>query len=249
MTTARFLVAAGMAGLAAAAFTVDGAGLRAESPLQFFTRQHRQQATPRYERVPVERPPVEVPREGRFFGLFDFDLKEERPRERRAVAPRNLQRVVCRRQCDGAQLVLGFASGNGKSKQNEAMCTAAGRGAKTELVVQKFVPGAGFEPPPVQTASAAPLQEGRAALDTSSENGQEASTKSSCPDAATQRAFMSVPILNDATLRHGDVVAMRGGFKVFVGKGKPPFKQSDFVDIDKRRRVSADLKKLRVSDR
>jgi hypothetical protein len=60
---------------------------------------------------------------------------------------------------------------------------------------------------------------------------------------------MSVPIMNDATLRSGDVVAMRGGFKVFVGGGKPPFKEKDFVALDQRKRVSADLRKLKVSSK
>jgi hypothetical protein len=242
MNSVRFLAAVGLIGLAAAAFTVDRSGLHAESPLEFFTKQHRQ--APRYEREPVE-----VPREGGgMFGFFD-EFFDEEPQGPQVSTPRNLQRVVCRRQCDGAQLVLGFVAGNGKQKQNEAMCAAAGRGAKTELIVQEFEPGKGFAPPPVQSASAAPVMEGRAALDTTAKQQMPAPASSSCPPSAEKRAFMSVPILNDATLRNGDVVAMKGGFKVFVGKGKPPFKQSDFVDLDTRKRVSADLKKLRVSDR
>jgi hypothetical protein len=242
------LAVAACCGLAVAAFTVNPLGSRAESPLQFFTKQHRQQQAPSYERT-YERAPVEVPREG-LFGIFEYESesKQDGPRQPQAAAPRNLERVVCRRQCDGAQLVMGFSAGKSNRKQANAMCAAAGRGAKTELVTEKFVPGKGFEPPPVQTASNAPLIEGRASLDSSID--QDATpTSSSCPESAERQAFMSVPILHDATLRNGDVVAARGGFKVFVGKGKPPFKQSDFVDLDTRKRVSADLKKLRVSDR
>ena len=243
----RFLVLAGAAGLAAATFTVDSAGLRAESPLQFFTKQFRQERAASYREVPV-RVPMEDPREG-LSDLFDSG-EADRPREPRAVPPRNLQRVVCRRQCDGAQLVMGFAAGSGKSKQNEAMCAAAGHGAPTKLVVEKFVPGQGFEPP-VQTASSeAPLQEGRSALNTNADRPERTQPAgSACPDAAERQAFMTVPILHDATLRNGDVVATKAGFKVFVGKGKPPFKQSDFVDLDSRKRVSADLKKLKISGR
>lgn len=238
----RFLILAGAAGLATAAFTVDSAGLRAESPLQFFTKQFRQERPPSYQPAPQEDPRA---------GLFEFfEFGEERPREPRAVAPSNLQRVVCRRQCDGAQLVMGFVAGRGKSKQNEAMCAAAGRGAPTQLVVEKFVPGKGFEPTPVQTAATeAPLQEGRAALNTNAKPEPTGAASSACPNADDRQAFMTVPILHDATLRNGDVVATKAGFKVFVGKGKPPFKQSDFVDLDSRKRVAADLKKLRVSDR
>ena len=238
----RFLILAGAAGLAAAAFTVDSAGVRAESPLQFFTKQFRQERpAPRYEE------PARIEDPG--MGLFEFFETEQRPREPRAVAPRNLQRVVCRRQCDNAQLVMGFAAGSGKSKQNEAMCTAAGGGAPTRLVVEKFVPGKGFEPAPTQVASSeGPLQEGRASLDTNADKPDQ-SASAACPGVDDRQAFMTVPILHDATLRNGDVVATKAGFKVFVGKGKPPFKQGDFVDLESRKRVSADLKKLKISGR
>jgi hypothetical protein len=60
---------------------------------------------------------------------------------------------------------------------------------------------------------------------------------------------MTVPILHDATLRNGDVVATRDGFKVFVGGGRPPFADKDFVDLGSRKRVAADLRKLKVADR
>ena len=74
-----------------------------------------------------------------------------------------------------------------------------------------------------------------------------AAGKPACGPAAP--SFMTVPIRNDATLRNGDVVATRDGFKVFVGKGKPPFKESDFVDIERKKRVASEVRKLRVSGR
>jgi hypothetical protein len=229
-----------LSGLAAAAFTVDSAGLRAESPLQFLLKQHRQERAPRpsyqTESVPVRG-------EGGFFDqLFDPGY-DEAPTRPQAPVSANLQRAVCKRQCDGAQLVMGFLPARSRQKEAEAMCAAAGGGAPTQLVLEKFVPGVGFAP---QTALAAPLIEGRAALDTA--QAEEASAPSaSCPTSTGGSAFMTVPILNDATLRNGDVVATRSGFKVFVGSGKPPFKERDFVDLDQRKRVSADLRKLKVA--
>jgi hypothetical protein len=232
-------------GLAAAAFTVDLAGLRAESPLQFLRNQARQQersSQPSYsEAVPVRGG------EGFFGDFFDFEMRG--PARPRAPVSSNLQRVVCKRQCDGAQFVMGFMPARSRQKEAEAMCVAAGGGAETQLVLEKFTPGVGFAPA-VQTASAAPLLEGRAALDTSKPDEAPKATSSfgtACPKSIEREAFMTVPILHDATLRNGDVVATRGGFKVFVGNGKPPFKEKDFVALDQRKRVSADLRQLKVA--
>ncbi len=128
------------------------------------------------------------------------------------------------------------------------MCAAAGGGAMTELALEKFVPGAGFDvSAPIQTASAAPLLEGRAALDGNARTAAHATEP--CPAGATPNSFMTVPILHDVTLRNGDVVATRDGFKVFVGGGRPPFTERDFVALDSRKRVAADLRKLKVVDR
>ncbi len=240
----RLAVLAALAGSAAAVFTVSLAGVKAESPLEFFTKQHRQQRVYAREPVYVERGDIR----GRgFFGEFvDGLLDQKMPPPRRSASSEKLERVICRRTCDGAQLVLGILPASSKHKDAQAMCAAAGQGANTRLVVEKFVPGAGFEPPPkIQTASAAPLLEGRASL--TPDAPAAAGGKPACGPAA--RSFMTVPIANDATLRNGDVVATRDGFKVFVGKGRPPFKDSDFVDIDKRKRVASDIRKLRISNR
>ncbi len=231
--------AAALGGLAAAAFTVDQAGVRAESAMDFLRNQH-QRAQPHYPREPVR------VRRGLFGGLFDTLRREfEAPPPRVAAPARShaMQRIVCRRTCDGAQLVLGIVPAHRSHAQEEAMCTAAGGGEQTRLIVEKFVPGAGFEPAPqVQTASAATLMEGRAALDDAS----AAPKASACGEGAR---FMTVPIRDDATLRKGDIVATRDGFKVFVGKGKPPFDESDFADIDKKKRIASSIEKLRIADR
>ena len=42
---------------------------------------------------------------------------------------------------------------------------------------------------------------------------------------------------------------MKDGFKVFVGRGDPPFSPKDFVDIDKSRRVSDAIRKMKIATR
>lgn len=238
---------AGILGVTAAAFTVDLAGPRAESPLQFLMKQHRAREAPRHDYA-VESVPTRERGGGFFSDLFDFEY-EERSQRPKAPVSANLQRIVCKRQCDGAQLVMGFVPAKSRHKEAEAMCAAAGGGAPTELVAEKFEPGQGFAP--VETASVdAPLQEGRASLDANAP--QPAAMPSpagpACPQSQTREAFMMVPIMNDATLRNGDVVATKTGFKVFVGSGKPPFKEKDFVPLEQRKKVASDLRKLKVAD-
>lgn len=242
--------------MAAAAFTVDLAGPRAESPLQFLLKQNRAREAsrqPSYQDESQQRvyqdEPLPVRRNGGLFEeLFEFEHKEAQPRPQKPPVSANLQRVVCKRQCDGAQLVMGFMPAKSRQKEAEAMCAAAGGGAQTQLVLEKFVPGKGFDS--VETASNAPLQEGRASLNANA--GQPRATPSTanggCPQINTREAFMTVPILHDATLRNGDVVATKSGFKVFVGGGKPPFKEKDFVPLDQRKKIASDLRKLKVAD-
>jgi hypothetical protein len=239
---AHLIAIAGLFGLAAAAFTVDLAGPRAESPLQFLMNQNRAREAPRHD-YPAESVPVRG-RGGFLSDLFEPEYQERAPRPRAPVSA-NLQRVVCKRQCDGAQLVMGFMPARSRQKEAEAMCAAAGGGATTELVLEKFVPGQGFAP--VQTASAAPLLEGRASLGAKAAPRTVPAASGSCPQTQARESHMVVPILHDATLRNGDVVATKAGFKVFVGSGKPPFKDKDFVSLDSRKKVAADLRKLKVA--
>jgi hypothetical protein len=239
-------IIAGFLGVTTAAFTVDLSGPRAESPLQFLLKQNRAREAPRHD-YPVESVPTRERGGGFFSDLFDFE-REERVRRPRAPVSANLQRVVCKRQCDGAQLVIGFVPAKSRHKDAEAMCAAAGGGAPTELVVEKFEPGQGFAP--VESAANAQLQEGRASLDTDASQPPAAPSQAdaACPQSQTREAFMMVPILHDATLRNGDVVATKSGFKVFVGGGKPPFKEKDFVPLEQRKKVASDLRKLKVAD-
>lgn len=245
--SACLAVLAGMTALTAAVAAVEVQRARAESPLEFFTNQHRR-AAPSYSREPVHVRP-----RGLFRGLFEYFDRDLPPPRRHTEASAGLERVICKRQCDGAQLVLGILPARKSRAEAEAMCVAAGGGAKVELVEEKFEPGAGFAPPPpLQTASTGepPLLEGRAALDTSI-TGTPAPKKleGACPPSAERKPFMMVPILHDATLKRGDVVATRDGFKVFVGRGDPPFSDSDFVDIDKRKGVAKAIRELRIADR
>jgi hypothetical protein len=233
-----FLAALAFAAIATAALVVDAPRGQAESPIQFLSKQHaRRQASPQ----PVyPRQPVPVFGQG-LFGLFEFEVR--RPPPVRTAAPRNFERVVCERQCDGARLALGISPKRGSNREAEAMCAAAGQGSPTRLIVEKFVPGGGFTP---AVAAAEPrLIEGRAALDTSTASAT--ASASACPQTAEKEPFM-VPLLHDATLRSGDIVATRDGFKVFVGRGRPPFRSSDFVDADTKR-IAADVRKLQIATR
>ena len=63
--------------------------------------------------------------------------------------------------------------------------------------------------------------EGRASLT------QPAAPACAMPEGAWP---LSVPIFADATLREGDIVAMADGFRVFVGRGGPPYDDADFVE-------------------
>lgn len=241
---AHLIAIAGLFGLTAAAFTVDQAGPRAESPLQFLMKQNRAREAPRHE-YPAESVPVRSGQGGFLREFFEYEY-EERVRRPRAPVSASLQRVVCKRQCDGAQLVMGFMPARSRQKEAEAMCAAAGGGAPTQLVLEKFTPGQGFDA--VQTASAAPLLEGRASLGANAAQPRTVPAASdACPKTPTGESHMVIPILHDATLRNGDVVATRAGFKVFIGSGKPPFKDKDFVSLDSRKKVAADLRKLKVA--
>jgi len=231
-----------LCGLAAAAFTTDRAGVRAqgfESPLEFSVRQQRQR---RGEHPAYAREPRPVHRPGGLFGaLFGFDFFEPPPPRR--AAHRELKRAVCRRSCDGAQIVLGFVSSRRQEKDAEAMCAVAGSGAPTEFALEKFVPGAGFAPPQVASASE-PLFEGRASL-----SAEPPAPRTAGGGCAREDEPMIVPILHDSTLRKGDIVATKSGFRVFVGRGRPPFKEADFAPLDMDGRLGATLRTTKIADR
>jgi hypothetical protein len=128
----------------------------------------------------------------------------------RAHHARGFDRLVCTRQCDGARMIMAIRASGRDHHSYEAMCKAAGGAAEAHLMVEKLMPA--DAPAASQTTF---TLEGRAA---------GATCASPKP--------MAVPIFADTTLRHGDVVAMDGGFRMFVGRGAPPFAPSDFVAIE-----------------
>lgn len=220
------------------------APVRAESPLEFlFNQARRSRPQPRYESPP---PPV--------FRLFDFFRPRpfvERPRRAAAPVSHDFERVVCRRICDGAEIALGIMPEKPNHQDAELMCTAAGNGSPTKLIVEKLEPGAGLTPivlAKADTETAPPLLEGRAALGQNPLPKPAQPVALACPLSQTAEPFM-VPLLHDATLRSGDVVATKDGFKVFVGRGDPPFSPRDFVDVDKSKRVSDAVRKMKIVTR
>jgi hypothetical protein len=234
----RLLVAALLAAVSAAALPSVS---HAESPLDFFMKQHRRAVEPR------EAPPPQG--SGFFQGFFEVPrIIRRAPRVPRPAPAEpatasysgDLERVVCRRICDGREIALGILPDRRSHKDQEAMCKAAGEGLATELVVQDFTPGEGFKP----LVASIPLQEGRAAATAAA----SAEPVSGCAGTdRTARDFM-VPLLNDATLQRGDIVATAEGFKTFVGRGSPPFKESDFVDPEDKR-LPKEVRSLQIATR
>ena len=216
--------------------------VHAESPLDFFRNQIRRAAPERTERAP------EAPRRGGFFSRF-FEFKrapravqQSRPPQapQLARAHQGFQRVTCRRTCDGQEFAIGIKPKTDTREEAKAMCTAAGAGLETQLVVQDFIAGAGFAP----VLASAAVQDGRAVAG----GDASAGTTGTCGPASQSSDLFTVPLLHDATLRRGDIVATPEGFKVFVGRGAPPFKEADFLDNEDRT-LPKDVRELEVAVR
>ncbi len=54
--------------------------------------------------------------------------------------------MVCQRICDGAEIALGIMPKQAEPPDAELMCTAAGNGSPTKLIVETLEPGAGLTP-------------------------------------------------------------------------------------------------------
>jgi hypothetical protein len=233
---------AGVAAVVVAVSLVLPLPVHAESPLDFFRNQVRRAEPERAESAP------QAPRRGGFFSrFFEFKPAPRRAQQSRppqapqlARAHRGFERVTCRRICDGEEFALGIQPKTDNHDEARAMCTAAGAGLETELVVQDFVAGAGFTP----VMAATPLQNGRA----SSDGSAAAGVGGTCGAASAPSELFMVPLLHDATLRRGDIVATPEGFKVFVGRGAPPFKEADFLDNDDRT-LPKDVRGLEIAVR
>lgn len=260
MTKGRLRWGAGAAAALVAAGLALPSPVQAESPLDFFRSQSRRALPERVESAPerVQTAPRAERRPGIFSRLFEVrPARRAEPRKRIARVPRapkappvaqiaqvhqSFERVTCRRTCDGEEFALGILPKSGKHDDARAMCTAAGAGLPTELVVQDFIAGAGFTP----VIAATPVQSGRASASIDAPAlpaGQTCETL----DVAKPELFM-VPLLHDATLRRGDIVATPEGFKVFVGRGSPPFKASDFLDNEERL-LPKDVRGLEIATR
>jgi hypothetical protein len=136
----------------------------------------------------------------------------------------------------------------------ERMCQAAGGRAATRLVVEDWKPGAGSAMLAANDAHAAPravpVLQGRSSLGGSEARIEQVTVPVAAPASArslsrparaaaasqadtrcpaSDEAF-EVPIMADATLRRGDLVATVDGMKKFVGHGSPPYSIDDFRD-------------------
>lgn len=145
------------------------------------------------------------------------------------AAASSFDRLVCTRLCDGKRLVMAIRPTDRDHHRYRSMCQAAGGDARTHFAVERLTPIAA----PAAMASG-PVMEGRAATESNTQ----------CP--AQPPRPLAVPIFSDATLRQGDVVAMDGEFRVFVGNGSPPFSNADFAPLGKN--LTGHLKGMRAAN-
>jgi hypothetical protein len=190
---------------------------QAESPLEFLRNQAKRNG------------PNGQPRTG-FFGLFGAP-EEAPPPETEPPPSQAMQqpfvRGVCVRVCDqrrfAIRLNLQDPGSEGSARQ---MCDAAGNGEATQFLVQRIADG-GLPP---DTAA----------------NFANPAPGSSC-QSVNEKATFTVPILADATLRQGDIVATREGLKVFVGGPQVPHSPADFISVKQAGIVDPAVTKLQVA--
>ncbi|GGE41661.1 hypothetical protein GCM10007276_18770 [Agaricicola taiwanensis] len=128
--------------------------------------------------------------------------------------PKVFDRVICTRVCDGARMVMAIRPSDRDHDNYLQMCSAAGNGEITEMTVERLGPVVVAD-----LAASKPLFSGRSS---------SPAAASSCGGRINN---LSVPIFADTTLRRGDIVALNGGFKVFIGRGEPPFTEADFKTL------------------
>jgi hypothetical protein len=165
-----------------------------------------------------------------FFGLFG--APEEAPPSATEPPPSQatqqpLIRGVCVRVCDQRRFAIRLNPRDpGSEDSARQMCDAAGQGEATQFLVQQISEG-GLSPETAATfANPAP--------------------DSSC-QGVNEKAIFTVPILADATLRQGDIVATREGLKVFVGGPRVPHSPADFISVKQAGIVDPAVTKLQVA--
>lgn len=221
----------GAAAIASAWIAMPRSDVRAESALEFMLNggaANFGSGPGRYVRR-VE--PVRPDPRGERYRAYPPEFYEQHSYpEESYEAPRsqNFERVVCERVCDGRRFIMAIQLDDTDTEPQREMCRAAGGDAETRFWTETFVPGG-------DNLTLASLQTGRSSF-----------AGETCP-AEVAGSALTVPILHDATLERGDIVATAEGFKMFRGRGPAPHKPSDFVALDPKRLNASDLKGLQVA--
>jgi hypothetical protein len=190
---------------------------QAESPLEFLRNQAKRNG------------PSGRPNTG-FFGLFGAPEEAPPPEIERPPSQATQQpfvRGVCVRICDQRRFAIRLNPRDpGSEGSARRMCDAAGGGEATDFLVQR-ISDEGLPP------------EGAARF-------ANPAPDSSC-HGVNEKATFTVPILADATLRPGDIVATREGLKVFVGGSRLPHSPADFISVRQAGIVDPAVTKLQVA--
>jgi len=150
-----------------------------------------------------------------------YDDRGSQQHREHAAPPvsRKFARMVCIRSCDGARLAMAIQPADRASRELESMCHAAGGGLETRLVAEELT-ASGF-----RTASlGSPGAQGTGAQASGASSGNDRQS-ATCEPSGQFR----VPIADDLTLRRGDLVTTETGTMTFVGSGRPPYTDRDFV--------------------
>jgi hypothetical protein len=147
------------------------------------------------------------------------------------IASNMSRRSVCVRMCDGYHFPLGRLGASESEPAHEAMCRAACPGAPVKV----FVVAAGQD-----SIANAVSSDGRTYRSLPMAYAHERGKDPACGCEANGTS-VSLPVVNDPTLRKGDTIVVEGGAQVFSGKDskdQTPVSSSDFADFRQSRALS-----------
>ena len=153
-----------------------------------------------------------------------------------AARPANTSRQsVCVRLCDGYAFPLAAPYKGAKIETQEAACAATCPGAETALYL-----GASSADG-IATATAA--RDGRSYSSLPTALAYTRTVSNSCTCGAPKSASGDLmAVLRDMTLRRGDAVMTRAGFRIFAGLNDGPHKPTDFRPLARSREIGNKLR-------
>lgn len=140
--------------------------------------------------------------------------------------------AVCVRLCDGFHFPVGNTPASGELAARESMCTALCPGAPVRL----YVLPAGTDD---ISQAYSPRRGGRTygSLPVALRHTQKFDNTCTCRPQGQPHAAL-VPITQDFTLRKGDAAMTGSGFRVFNGAARWPYRNGDFVPLNRARNVA-----------